>query len=191
MRLNKSFDSASASLVTFNHDFDSKTLLSPHFHLKALVLFINMGTLTDITAKTNNAIVQQSSNSAVSQAAKFPATGETLGKSKSPHFMSPTVSSTKQSITTWNKSKDDTPTPPSLASGKGNSWMVTAAKRVGIKRSGDGTPRSRKEGLKKQPKTPSALTFPDKVGFNLCHSCVPSIDTDIFTSWLHLRMASC
>ena len=122
-----------------------------------------MGTLTDITAKANNAIKRQSGDMMASQALKTPSPSETLGKPKSPHFMSPTVSSSKQSVPASKTVQDRTSTPSSLTSGKGNGWMASAAKRVGINRSGDGTPRSRKEGLRKIPKTPSALTFPDKV----------------------------
>ena len=122
-----------------------------------------MGTLTDVTAKANNANKHQTIDIAASRALKSSTTGENLGKSKSPHFMSPTVSSSKQSISTPKKADDNTPAPSSLITAKGNGWMASAAKRVGINRTGDGTPRSRKEGLMKYPRTPSALTFPDKV----------------------------
>ncbi len=123
-----------------------------------------MGTLTDITAKANNAIKHQSGDMMASQALKSSAPSENLGKSKSPHFMTPTVSSSKQGVPASKKAYDNTPDPlSSLASGKGNGWMASAAKRVGINRTGDGTPRSRKEGLLKHSKAPSALTFPDKV----------------------------
>ena len=123
-----------------------------------------MGTLTDITAKANNAIKRQSSEIIASQAPESPASIQHLGKSKSPRFMSPTVSSSKQSVTAAKNAYDRTLTSSSPTSGKGDGWMASAAKRVGISRTSDGTPRSRKEGLLKHPKTPSALTFPDKVG---------------------------
>ena len=122
-----------------------------------------MGTLTDITAKANNAMKRQSGEPLTSQALKTSAPSENLGNSKSPHFMSPTVSSSKQSVPTSKKAFDHTPTSSFSAPGKGNSWMASAAKRVGINRGSDGTPRYRKEGLLKTPKTPTALTFPDKV----------------------------
>ncbi|KAL8787205.1 MAG: hypothetical protein Q9195_007896 [Heterodermia aff. obscurata] len=84
---------------------------------------------------------------------------ENLGK-KSPRFMSPTVSSTKQ---TNSRPSGHVGTPSPLnsstrARASGN-WMSSAAKRVGLNRVHDGTPRSRKEALARQPK---AISFPDK-----------------------------
>lgn len=151
-----------------------------------------MGTLTDITAKANNAIERQSVNMTASQALKSPASSENLGKSKSPHFMTPTVSSSKQNVPVSKKAYDTTSTPSSLTSGKGNGWMASAAKRVGINRTGDPTPRSRKEGHLKHPKTPSALTFPDKVRNDLfCRASVLTrINTNSMTSWLRLLTGS-
>lgn len=151
-----------------------------------------MGTLTDITAKANNAIKRQSGDMMASQALKSPASSENLGKSKSPHFMTPTVSSSKQSIPSSKKAYDTTPTPSSLTSSKGSGWMASAAKRVGINRTGDPTPRSRKEGHLKHPKTPSALTFPDKVRDDLfCRvSVLTRINTNLTTSWLYILTGS-
>ena len=151
-----------------------------------------MGTLTDITAKANNAIKRQSADIMGSQTLKTPTPSGPLGKSKSPHFMSPTVSSSKQSIPASKTVQGRVSTPSSLSSGKGNGWMASAAKRVGINRSGDGTPRSRKEDLLKISKSPSALAFPDKVR-NLCflplHS-LARIDSNSATSLLHLLTLS-
>lgn len=151
-----------------------------------------MGTLTDITAKANNAIKRQSGDMMASQALNSPASSENLGKSKSPHFMTPTVASSKQSVPSFKKAYDSTVTPSSLTSSKGSGWMASAAKRVGINRTGDPTPRPRKEDHSKHPKTPSALTFPDKVRDNrFCRvSVLTKINTNLMTSWLYVLTGS-
>lgn len=90
---------------------------------------------------------------------------ENLGKStpREPRFMSPTVSSTKQTTVKASKHGNSTTIPSASSSkhsGSGN-WMSLAAKRVGLGRTGDGHPRSKKEGRSKQPM--KAVSFPDKV----------------------------
>lgn len=66
--------------------------------------------------------------------------------------MAPTLASASQNTASSPKLQDPL-TPPSETSTKihGSSWMVSAAKRVGFKRGGDGTLRSRKEGLSPRP----------------------------------------
>ena len=61
------------------------------------------------------------------------------------------------------KEHEHNSTPASVKSSKAqssNAWVKSAAKRVGLRRAGDGTPRSRKEGLLEQSK---GISFPDKV----------------------------
>lgn len=128
-----------------------------------------MGTLSDITAQATNTIKCRSHSSAGYQILQSPAgmEKENLGKS-SPHFMTPTYSSSKQSVAVHGKSDGKSSPATSLKPIKGESssaWMKSAAKRVGFRRTGDGTPRSKKEALAKQPK---AISFPDKV----CPSCL-------------------
>lgn len=112
-----------------------------------------MGTLVDITDEANNMGEYPPNRSNVTPALKS-AAQKGLGKSHSPHFMSPTVSSSKQTIS---------PSVP-LKTGKNskepsNAWVKLAVKRVGLRRLGDGTLRSKKEGLTKETK----ISFPDKV----------------------------
>ena len=101
--------------------------------------------------------------------AKKPAENENSVKSKSPHFMTPTFSSSLQSAAVNGKEHDHndsniTPVPSKSAKAESsNAWMKSAAKRVGFRRIADGTPRSKKEGLPKNSKT---VSFPDKV----CHT---------------------
>ena len=52
------------------------------------------------------------------------------------------------------------PSTKSTKAESSNAWMKSAAKRVGFRRNGDGTPRSKKEGPPKELKT---ISFPDKV----------------------------
>ena len=116
-----------------------------------------MGALSDITAQATNTIKRRSSSSTGYQRLQSPVgmEKENLGKS-SPHFMTPTYSSSK---------KPDTKSYSTSASAKpkqdegSNKWMKSAAKKVGF-RTADGTPRSKKEGVARQTKT---LNFPDKV----------------------------
>ena len=123
-----------------------------------------MGTLTDITARAGNTMKRQSSSSMGYQSLdsptsiKKPAEKENSAKSKSPHFMTPTFSSSLQSAATTNV----TPVPSAKSSKaeSNNAWMKSAAKRVGFRRTGDGTPRSKKEESSKYSKT---ISFPDKV----------------------------
>ncbi|KAL2039360.1 hypothetical protein N7G274_008028 [Stereocaulon virgatum] len=96
---------------------------------------------------------------------------ENLGKSRSPHFMTPTFSSSKQSIAVDTKHDHPaTPVParPIKAEG-GNAWMKSAAKRVGFRRPGAGTPRN--ESPLRQVNT---VSFPDKLATPSCSKLTDS-----------------
>ncbi|KAL8827899.1 MAG: hypothetical protein Q9191_002905 [Dirinaria sp. TL-2023a] len=117
-----------------------------------------MGTLTDITNNASNAIKRRSTSSMRYETLSDVAPGENLGK-KPPHFMSPTVSSSKQAIPKSSKSPEHIPTPPSSLKARTNgNWVSSAAKRVGFSKVGEGTPKGKKEG--KQSKS---VIFPDKL----------------------------
>lgn len=118
-----------------------------------------MGSLTEISAETSNPATRRSNASANLKSLNSTRLHENFGKRRSPKFMAPTLSSANQNTANSPKARDRR-TPPLATSSKihGSSWMVSAAKRVGFKRGGDGTPRSRKEGL-----SPRAVTFPDQV----------------------------
>ena len=96
-----------------------------------------MGTLTDITAKVNNAPSQSLE-------------AKKLGKERAgkPRFMSPTISSSNQAERTPIVTDERVSTPTSVTSTKGRatSWMSSAKRVVGISYIGDGVPRSKKEG---------------------------------------------
>ena len=146
-----------------------------------------MGTLTDITAQANNVIKRRSNSAMGYQALNSPDEKENVTKSKSPHFMTPTFSS-KQSVVANEKSQDrvETPVPskPIKADGN-NAWMKSAAKRVGIHRASDGTPRLKKVISSKQTK---AISFPDKVRsyvLNLSHFFV-ELDFDVLACYTFL-----
>ena len=134
---------------------------------KPSALDIVMGTLSDITAYAGNTMKRQSNSSTGYQSLGSPssvkktADKENAGQAKSPHFMTPTLSSSIQYVATTSV----TPQPsPKLGDPKSNTaWMKSAAKRVGLRRIGDGTPRSKKEGQLKSPKT---ISFPDKVNLS-------------------------
>lgn len=118
-----------------------------------------MGTLTDITSKANN--INPRRPEAVPMKPFTPSQDENLASPK-PRFMSPTIASTNQNSTPVQASnRPSSPVPQSVDKSRpGKRWIASAAKRVGLMSvSGDGTPRSRKEG---QPKS-TVLTFPDKV----------------------------
>ena len=86
---------------------------------------------------------------------------ENLGKTRSPHFMTPTLSSFKQSLTK-NVKNDLASSPVPLETTnpeESNAWMKSAAKRVGFRRVKDGTPRSK--DIPSQ--NAGAINFPDKV----------------------------
>ncbi|KAL8732979.1 MAG: hypothetical protein Q9166_002377 [cf. Caloplaca sp. 2 TL-2023] len=80
------------------------------------------------------------------------------------NFMSPTMASTKKAnapSTSREETRSATPSSIKLEKASTAKWMTFAAKRVGLRRvGGDGTPRSKKEGLKVPH---NALTFPDKL----------------------------
>ncbi|KAK4691725.1 hypothetical protein P7C71_g5334, partial [Lecanoromycetidae sp. Uapishka_2] len=93
---------------------------------------------------------------------------ENVAKSGSPHFMTPTFSSSKQSIAT-NLKDDDSPSAPlhpKLVKADGsNAWMKTAAKRVGFTRTAvtpRSMPRSKKE-VQKRMASINPISFPDKL----------------------------
>lgn len=125
------------------------------------LLQLNMGKLSDITANASNTGSRLSAASMGYQSLDGAPSSENLAK-KSPHFMSPTVSSTKQVNAKPSNAPGSTSTPltsSAKARASGN-WMASAAKRVGFSRASDGTPHSKKEGFAKPPK---AISFPDKV----------------------------
>lgn len=121
-----------------------------------------MGKLTDVTAQATNTPNQHLSSLPGHQTLQsLRGMGkENLGKSRSPHFMTPTYSSSKQNSAANTHSKGPTSTAEPARPIKIDGMMKSAAKRVGFRLAGDGTPRSRKEGLAKQTK---AISFPDKV----------------------------
>lgn len=120
---------------------------------------LKMSSLTEITAETSNPAKRRSNASANLKALNSTRLHENFGKRRSPKFMAPTLSSANQNTANSLKPQDPL-TPPLAASSRihGSSWMVSAAKRVGFKRGGDGTPRSRKGGLSPRP-----VIFPDQV----------------------------
>ncbi len=87
---------------------------------------------------------------------------ENVGKNRSPHFMTPTLSSFKQSLT--KDVKNDLPSSPvpleTTNPEENNAWMKSAAKRVGFRRVKDRTPRSKKDIPSQHA---DAVSFPDKV----------------------------
>lgn len=170
-----------------------------------------MGVLTDITAKANNNIAKRSSSSTSisiasnTQALNFTNPDENLTKAKSPRYMSPTLSSTQQTATKLSKLHDRDSTPPSSSNkAQGSNWMSSAAKRVGFRRGGDGTPRTGKAGISSK-----TISFPDKVhksislttgtvltysiacNFFICHySKLPSIESRPIVDHTAFREAS-
>ena len=100
-----------------------------------------MGTLSDITAKANNAPIQ------TPEPKKF---GK--GRAEMPHFMSPTIASSNQAGRTQTDTDERVSTPFSITSSitstrdKATSWMSSAKRVVGISHIGNGIPRSKKEG---------------------------------------------
>lgn len=121
-----------------------------------------MGKLSDITAQATNTPNNLLHSSPSHRKLHSPAGmgKENFGKSRSPHFMTPTLSSSKQTIAANTEAKGFTPAPEPARPIKVDGMMKSAAKRVGFRRAGDGTPRLKKEGLAKQAK---AISFPDKV----------------------------
>lgn len=111
-----------------------------------------MGSLTEIKAETSTPAKRRSNASANLKSLNSTKLRENFGKRGSPKFMAPTLASANQNIASSPKPQDPL-TPSSEKSTKihGSSWMVSAAKRVGFKRGGDGTPRSRKGGLSPRP----------------------------------------
>lgn len=122
-----------------------------------------MGHLADITARAGNTMKRQSNSSMGYQSldsptsTKKPAENENSGKSRSPHFMTPTFSFSSQSVAATNITPVSS-TKSSKAESN-NAWMNSATKRVGLRRTSEGT-RSKKEG---PTKTSKSITFPDKV----------------------------
>lgn len=82
-------------------------------------------------------------------------------KTRSPHFMSPTIASSRQIVPNLTKEKDEMSPPSGVTSThtKRSQWLASAAKRVGFIRTSDGIPHSRKGGM---PLSNSARI--DKVG---------------------------
>ncbi|KAL8680513.1 MAG: hypothetical protein Q9186_003312 [Xanthomendoza sp. 1 TL-2023] len=123
-----------------------------------------MGTLADITSKASNKNMRNL-NSPMGIPKNAPSQSDGNGKS---NFMSPTMASTKKtnaSPISKDDTRNSTPTSVRLEKASTAKWMTSAAKRVGLRRvTADGTPRSKKEGLKLSS---NAVTFPDKLsGFS-------------------------
>ena len=123
-----------------------------------------MGALNDITLHATNSIKRHSRSSTSYQSLNSPGAmdKENVGKTRSPHFMTPTLSSFKQSLTK-NVKNDHTSSPVPVEttnSEESNAWMKSAAKRVGFKRVKDGNPRSTKDIPSQHA---GAVNFPDKV----------------------------
>lgn len=143
----------------FEHCKHCSTLPNP----TSPCLTIRMGTLNDITSQANNTTKRQPYPSIAPQTMRSPEGKENLGNSRSPHFMTPTFSSSKQSIAVADENYDRAVTPASIKPTKAESsgtFIKSAARRVGLHRMGDGTPRSKKEGPSKASK---GIIFPDKV----------------------------
>ncbi|KAL8774121.1 MAG: hypothetical protein Q9209_001229 [Squamulea sp. 1 TL-2023] len=120
-----------------------------------------MGTLTDITSKASNKNLR-SVDSPIRTSKDVPSQSENHVKG---NFMSPTMASTKKANNatppTNHGTRTSTPTSIRLEKASTAKWMTSAARRVGLRRvAGDGTPRSKKEGLKSSV---NAVTFPDKL----------------------------
>jgi len=129
-----------------------------------------MGTLNDITSQATNTIKRRSNASMGYQTLQSPASEEkeNLAKSRSPHFMTPTFSSSKQFTATKTRN-NETPSAPvaskPIKADSSNAWMKTAAKRVGFNRTAvtpRSMPRSKKE-VQKHMAAINAISFPDKV----------------------------
>lgn len=125
-----------------------------------------MGTLTDITPNAKVINKRQASNLSTSQAPDAKkGNGKNVPKARSPHFMSPTFSSSNQSAAKLGKERDlASPSSSSIAAAQTSrsNWMVSAVRRVGLNRVGDGMPRSRKEGLLSK-----AATLQDQVSVSV------------------------
>ena len=126
-----------------------------------------MGTLIDDTAQANKEN-SPPSNSLMPSNVTYPLVQQNgLGKD-SPHFMTPTFASKRAEA---EKSNDRASTPTSvlpIKSDGGKTLLKSAAKRVGFRRAGDGTPRSKKEGT---PKQSIVVPFPDKVRNSVPREC--------------------
>ncbi len=154
-----------------------------------------MGKLTDITAQATNTPKHHLHSPPGHRTFQSPAgmEKENLGKSRSPHFMTPTLSSSKQTVAANTEARGPTPAPEPARPVKVDGKMKSAAKRVGFRRAGDGTPRSRKEGLAKQVQ---AISFPDKVSSASLNSpdeidIVFTHETVCYTvSWQCFRLSS-
>ncbi|KAL8846767.1 MAG: hypothetical protein Q9221_008173 [Calogaya cf. arnoldii] len=117
-----------------------------------------MGTLTDITSSARNKQLR-SVDSPLQSPKNAPSLSEGHVKG---HFMSPTMASSKKANPSATKDETRNSTPTSIRIEKASTakWMTSAARRVGLRRLGDGTPRSKKEGSKSSG---NAVTFPDKL----------------------------
>ncbi|KAL9098661.1 MAG: hypothetical protein Q9163_005723 [Psora crenata] len=121
-----------------------------------------MGALSDITAKANNTKRPPDASSTGYQALSSPGK-ETLGENRSPHFMTPTFASKQLTTPTTNeRHRSTTPVPVNTTKldNNGNTFLKTAARRVGLRYTADGRPRSQKEVV---PKHDQNIPFPDKL----------------------------
>ncbi|KAL9632554.1 MAG: hypothetical protein Q9164_005255 [Protoblastenia rupestris] len=120
-----------------------------------------MGLLSDITATANNTKRHANTTSNAHQSLLSPEK-ENLGTTRSPHFMTPTFAS-KNSTTTLTNQRDFSETPVSIKSSNQdntNAFLKSAAKRVGLRRTGDGILRSKKEAVLNDNRN---IPLPDKL----------------------------
>ena len=128
-------------------------------------------TTADVTATDTDTVNQNVNNIVMAMSPLIPnidhgndhANGNgngTSAKSKSPHFMSPTISSSKQVVAKSVKEQAKISPPSALTSShtKPTQWIASAVRRVGFTRGSDSAPRFRKEST-----SANAVTFPDKV----------------------------
>ncbi|KAL8995392.1 MAG: hypothetical protein Q9169_004869 [Polycauliona sp. 2 TL-2023] len=124
-----------------------------------------MGTLTDITSTARNKQLRSVDSPVPSRS----------GSHVKGNFMSPTITSSKKghdSITSKEETRNSTPTSVKLEKASTAKWMTSAARRVGLRRiGGDGTPRSKKEGVRSSR---NAVIFPDKLSTS-SHSNMPDL----------------
>ena len=86
----------------------------------------------------------------------------------SPHFMTPTIASKRAELEKY-PLHTQVPIPNNIPrSVIRNTFMRSAAKRVGFGRDVQGTPRSKKEGISLQNR---AVSFPDKVRDDTVSEC--------------------
>ncbi|KAI9841417.1 MAG: hypothetical protein M1837_000693 [Sclerophora amabilis] len=138
-----------------------------------------MGPLIDITARVNNSPYPVRSDPQPVTPKQEVKTGydrrplsdksnktSNVKRSASPRFMSPTASSIQSQTTPSSKKENvriSTPTFAASNGAKSRNWVASAAKRVGIGKSGESTPRSQKQAANAKEATIMTLTPPDNI----------------------------